>query len=311
MKKWKRKHLISLRELNPEEIEFILETTHSFREILERPIPKVPTLRGRTVANLFFEPSTRTRMSFELAEKRLSADTVNFSPGSSSVLKGETLLDTVKNIEAMKTDAVVVRHSSPGIPYFLASRLLHSTIINAGDGAHEHPTQGLLDIFTMLERKKKIKGLKVAIVGDIRFSRVARSNIWGLTKLGGEVRVVAPPTLLPPNIEKLGVKVFHSLSEGIKDVDVLMVLRLQRERQKESFIPSVREYRKLYGITLDKLKWAKDDVLIMHPGPINRGVELDPEVADSPYSVILSQVTNGVAVRMAVFYLLLGGEGWE
>ncbi|MCD6219328.1 aspartate carbamoyltransferase catalytic subunit [Candidatus Calescamantes bacterium] len=306
--KWTKRHIISLRELDSEEIEFILDTTNTFLEILRRPIRKVPTLRGKTVANLFFEPSTRTRISFELAEKRLSADIINFTPGSSSVLKGETLLDTVRNIEAMKIDAVVVRHSSPGIPYFLKSRL-NVSIINAGDGAHEHPTQGLLDLFTILRKKKRISGLKVAIVGDIRFSRVARSNIWGLTKLGAEVRLVSPPTLLPPFIEKLNVKVFYQLEEGIKDVDVIMVLRLQRERQKESFIPSIREYREFYGVTLSKLKPAKEDVLIMHPGPINRGVELDPEVADSSYSVILDQVTNGVAVRMAILYLLLGGEG--
>ena len=305
--KWKRKNLLSLREISVEEIEFILNTAKSFREILERPLRKVPTLRGKTVVNLFFEPSTRTRISFELAEKRLSAEIVNFTPGSSSVLKGETLLDTVRNIEAMKIDGIVIRHSSPGIPYFLSSRL-SSSIINAGDGAHEHPTQALLDIFTILEKKKRISGLKVAMVGDIRFSRVARSNIQGLKKLGGEVRLISSPTLIPPFAEKLGVNIFYNLLEGIKDVDVIMVLRLQKERQSESFIPSIREYRKFYGITLEKLKWAKEDVLIMHPGPINRGVELDPEVADSPYSVILEQVTNGVAIRMAILYLLLGGE---
>jgi len=305
--KWERKHLLTLQELNPEEIELILDTASSFLEVLQRPIRKVPTLRGKTVVNLFFEPSTRTRISFELAEKRLSIDTVNFTPGSSSVLKGETLLDTVKNIESMKIDAVVIRHSSPGIPHFLAKNI-SASVINAGDGAHEHPTQGLLDIFTIREKKKRIKGLRVTIVGDIRFSRVARSNIWGLTKLGAEVRLVSPPTLFPPYIEKLGVKCFYSLEEGIKDADVIMALRLQRERQNESYIPSIREYRKFYGITLDRLKWAKEDVIIMHPGPINRGIELDPEVADSPYSVILEQVTNGVAVRMAILYLLLGGE---
>ncbi len=305
--KWERKHLLTLQELNPEEIELILDTASSFLEVLQRPIRKVPTLRGKTVVNLFFEPSTRTRISFELAEKRLSIDTVNFTPGSSSVLKGETLLDTVKNIESMKIDAVVIRHASPGIPHFLAKNI-SASVINAGDGAHEHPTQGLLDIFTIREKKKRIKGLRVTIVGDIRFSRVARSNIWGLTKLGAEVRLVSPPTLFPPYIEKLGVKCFYSLEEGIKDADVIMALRLQRERQNESYIPSIREYRKFYGITLDRLKWAKEDVIIMHPGPINRGIELDPEVADSPYSVILEQVTNGVAVRMAILYLLLGGE---
>ena len=305
--KWERKHLLTLQELNPEEIELILDTASSFLEVLQRPIRKVPTLRGKTVVNLFFEPSTRTRISFELAEKRLSMDTINFTPGSSSVLKGETLLDTVKNIESMKIDAVVIRHASPGIPHFLA-RKISASVINAGDDSREHPTQGLLDIFTIREKKKRIKGLRVTIVGDIRFSRVARSNIWGLTKLGAEVRLVSPPTLFPPYIEKLGVKCFYSLEEGIKDADVIMALRLQRERQNESYVPSIREYRKFYGITLDRLKWAKEDVIIMHPGPINRGIELDPEVADSQYSVILEQVTNGVAVRMAILYLLLGGE---
>ncbi len=305
--KWRRKHLLSLEELSAEEIEFILDTSLSFLEVLERPLRKVPTLRGKTVVNLFFEPSTRTRISFELAEKRLSMDTVNFTPGSSSVLKGETLLDTVRNIESMKMDAVVIRHSAPGVPYYLSQKI-SSSVINAGDGAHEHPTQGLLDIFTIRQKKGRIKGLKVTIVGDIRFSRVARSNIWGLTKLGAEVRLVSPPTLFPPYIEKTGVKCFYNLDEGLKDADVIMALRIQKERQDQSFIPSIREYRELFGITREKLSLAKEDAIIMHPGPINRGVELDPEVADSPRSVILEQVTHGVAVRMAILYLLLSSE---
>ncbi len=305
--KWRRKDLLGLRELSREEIEYILETAQPFKEISERPIKKVPTLRGKTVVNLFFEPSTRTRISFELAEKRLSADTINFTPGSSSVLKGETLLDTLRNIQAMQIDCVVMRHPSPGSCHFLAQRL-DVPVINAGDGAHEHPTQALLDLFTIKEKKKRIEGLKVAIVGDIRFSRVARSNIWGLTKMGAKVRVISPPTLLPPCIEKMGVEVFYHLKEGLRNVDVIMALRIQRERQNESLIPSIREYRKLYGITREVLKVAKDDVIIMHPGPVNRGIELEPEVVDSSHSVILEQVTNGVAVRMAILYILMGGE---
>ena len=315
---WKRKDLLGLEELTPEEIIHILDTSISFKEISERPVKKVPTLRGKTIVNLFFEPSTRTRISFELAEKRLSADTVNFSTSDSSVLKNETLLDTALNIEAMKIDAVVIRHSGAGVPHFLAGRL-SVPVINAGDGAHEHPTQALLDMFTIRERKGTLKDLKVAIVGDIRFSRVARSNIWGLTKMGAKVFVVAPPTFIPPYLEKMpaptlrrrtggNVKIFHSLDEVIKEVDVLMALRIQMERQKGSFFPSIREYRHFFGVTMERLKKAKKEVLIMHPGPINRGVEMDPEVADSKYSVILNQVTNGVAVRMAVLYLLLGGK---
>lgn len=325
---WKRKDLLGLEELTPEEIIHILDTSVSFKEISERPIKKVPTLRGKTIVNLFFEPSTRTRISFELAEKRLSADTVNFSTSGSSVLKNETLLDTALNIEAMKIDAVVVRHSGAGVPHFLAGKL-SVPVINAGDGAHEHPTQALLDMFTIRERKGKLKGLKVAIVGDIRFSRVARSNIWGLTKMGAQVYIVAPPTFIPPYLENMpscplagagrNVKIFNSLDEVIEEVDVLMALRIQTERHqprlavfgeagKGSFFPSIREYRRFFGITMDRLKKAKKDVLVMHPGPINRGVEMDPEVADSKYSVILEQVTNGVAVRMAVLYVLLGGQ---
>ncbi len=314
---WKRKDLLGIEELAPHEIIHILDTSISFKEILQRPIKKVPTLRGKTIVNLFFEPSTRTRISFELAEKRLSADTVNFSTSGSSVLKNETLLDTALNIEAMKIDAVVVRHSGAGIPHLLAKKL-SVPVINAGDGAHEHPTQALLDMFTIREKKRKLKDLKVAIIGDIRFSRVARSNIWGLNKMGAEVFIVAPPTFIPAYLENMPVKIFNSLDEVIEDMDVLMALRIQTERHqprltvlgeagKGSFFPSLREYRQRFGITMERLSKTKKDVLIMHPGPINRGVEIDPEVADSKNSVILAQVTNGVAVRMAVLYILLGG----
>ena len=323
---WKRKDLLGIEELTPGEIIHILDTSVSFKEISERPIKKVPTLRGKTIVNLFFEPSTRTRISFELAQKRLSADSVNFSTNGSSVQKNEILLDTALNIEAMKIDAMVVRHSGAGIPHLLAKKLA-VPVINAGDGAHEHPTQALLDMFTIREKKGKLKNLKVAIVGDVRFSRVARSNIWGLTKMGAKVFIVAPPTFIPPYLENMGVKIFNSLDEVIEEVDVLMALRIQMERHqpqlaarlsakprvfgeagKGSFFPSTREYRHCFGITNERLKRAKKDVLIMHPGPINRGIEMDPEVADNKNSVILEQVTNGVAVRMAVLYILLGGS---
>jgi aspartate carbamoyltransferase catalytic subunit len=303
---WKRKDLLGIEELTPDEIIHILDTSVSFKEILQRPIKKVPTLRGKTIVNLFFEPSTRTRISFELAEKRLSADTVNFSANGSSVQKNETLLDTALNIEAMKIDAVIIRHTGAGIPHLLAKKL-SVPVINAGDGAHEHPTQALLDMFTIREKRRTLKNLKVAIVGDVRFSRVARSNIWGLTKMGAKVYIVAPPTFIPPYLENLNVKIFNSLDKVIKEVDVLMALRIQTERQNGSFFPSTREYRQFFGITMDRLKKAKKDVLVMHPGPVNRGVEIDPEVADSKSSVILEQVTNGVAVRMAILYILLGG----
>ena len=301
---WKRKHLLGLEELEVEEIEHILDTTDSFREISTRAIKKVPTLRGKTIVNLFFEPSTRTRTSFELAAKRLSADTVSISAQTSSVVKGETLKDTARNIEAMQIDAIIMRHSMSGAPHFL-SRCVKASVINAGDGCHEHPTQGLLDIFTMREKKGSIKGLKVAIVGDIAHSRVARSNIWGLKKLGAEVIVVAPPTLIPMGIEEMGVKVCFSLDEVIGKVDVLNILRIQLERQKGGLFPSIREYSRLYGVTADRLKKAKKDILVMHPGPVNLGVELAAEVANDPRTVILEQVTNGVAIRMAVLYLLL------
>lgn len=305
--KWDRKDILGLEELTAQEIEFILETAESFREVSLRPIRKVPALRGKTIITLFFEPSTRTRMSFELAAKRLSADTVNISSSVSSVAKGETLRDTVRNIEAMKVDIIIMRHSMAGAPHLLA-REVSPGVINAGDGAHEHPTQGLIDIFTMREKKGKIKGLKVVIIGDIAHSRVARSNIWGLRKLGALVSVVAPPTLIPAEIERMGVRVCYSIKEAIRNVDVINVLRIQRERQEASLFPSIREYHQLFGITRKSLESAPFDALIMHPGPINRGVELDDDVADGPYSVILDQVTNGLAVRMAVLYLISGAS---
>ena len=302
-----RKHLLGLEELTAKEIEVVLDTARSFKEVLERPIPKVPTLRGKTVANLFFEPSTRTRISFELAEKRLSADTVSFSAAGSSVSKGENLKDTARNIEAMQIDMIVIRHHASGAPHFLA-RSLSCSVINAGDGMHEHPTQGLLDMFTIREYKKRIEGLKVVIVGDIAHSRVARSNIWGLSKLGARVVVCGPWTLMPLEIEKLGVEVSSDIEDALEGADVVNVLRMQLERQKSSLFPTLREYAKCFGITRERLSVAKEDVLVMHPGPMNRGVEIAQDVADGPFSVILEQVANGVAVRMAVLYLLSGLE---
>ena len=303
--KYERKDLLGIEELSAEEINFILDTAVSFREILERPIKKVPTLRGKTIVNLFFEPSTRTRMSFELAAKRLNADVLNFSTSSSSVLKGETLLDTAKNILAMKVDCFVIRHSAPGTPHIIAKNL-PVPVINAGDGAHEHPTQALLDLYTIREKKGRVKGLKIAIVGDISHSRVARSNIWGLSKLQAEVRLCAPPTLIPPQVEEIETQVFFSLEEAIKNVDIIMMLRIQKERDEGPLMPSDAEYREFFSLTEEKIKAAKDDVLIMHPGPVNRGIELPTALADGRRSIILDQVTNGVAVRMAILYLLLG-----
>lgn len=303
----KSKNLLGLEEMKKEQIELILDTTETFKEILMRPIRKVPTLRGVTVVNLFYEPSTRTRISFELAEKRLSAELVNFSANTSSVQKGETLKDTVKNIEAMKIDIVVVRHPSSGAPYFIAN-CVDSSVINAGDGAHEHPTQALLDLFTLREKYKRLKGLKVAIVGDILHSRVARSNIWGLTTMGADVCVCGPTTLMPYEIEKMGVEVYSDLDKALDGRDVVMVLRIQLERQRSGLLPSLREYTNTFGITKERLKRLNKGFTIMHPGPLNRGVEITPEVADGPYSVILDQVTNGVATRMAILYLLSGGE---
>ena len=303
----KSAHLLGLEGVSHEDIQLILDTSDSFKEILARPIKKVPALRGITVANLFYEPSTRTRFSFELAEKRLSADVVSFSKETSSVRKGETLKDTARNIEAMRVDQVVIRHSAAGAPHFLAT-CLDAAVINAGDGAHEHPTQALLDMMTLREKYGSLEGLRTVIVGDIAHSRVARSNIWGLKTMGASVAVCGPKTLMPMDIEQLGVDVYVHLDEALEGADVINVLRLQFERQTQGLLPSVREYIRQYGITLERLAGAKENLTIMHPGPINRGVEITPEVADGPYSVILDQVTNGVAVRMAVLFLLSGGE---
>lgn len=304
---FQRKHLLGLADLTAEEIYSILDTARSFREILERPIKRLPTLQGKTVVNLFFEPSTRTRISFELAEKRMSADIVNFSASASSVKKGETLIDTVRNIEAMKIDMVVVRHSSPGAPHLL-SRFVKAHVINAGDGGHEHPTQALLDMMTIREKLGTLQGVTVALVGDISHSRVALSNIYGLTKVGARVLVCGPTTLIPRHIEKLGVEVYHNVDEVIPQADVINILRLQLERQRKGLFPSLREYHNYFGITRERLEKASHPLLIMHPGPMNRGVEISSNVADSEHSVILEQVTNGVAVRMAVLYLLAGGK---
>ncbi|MBI4401722.1 MAG: aspartate carbamoyltransferase catalytic subunit [Nitrospirae bacterium] len=303
----KQKDLVSIASLSTDEIMMILETAESFKEVSGREIKKVPALRGKTVVNFFFEPSTRTRTSFELAAKRLSADVINFSPSSSSVVKGETLLDTARNIEAMQADIIVLRHPAAGAAETLA-RGVKSSVINAGDGWHEHPTQALLDLFTMREKKLDFKGLRVAIVGDLAHSRVARSNIYALTKLGTEVRAVGPPTMIPAYLDRLGVRVSYNLDEALRGVDVIMMLRLQLERQGRALFPTIREYSRLYGLTAERLRLAEPGALVMHPGPINRGVEIAPEVADSFSSVILDQVANGVAVRMGVLYLLSGGN---
>ncbi len=300
---WTRKDLLGLEDLSKEEIELILDTAESFKEVSERPVKKVPALRGKTVVNLFFESSTRTRTSFELAAKRLSADIVNIAMQTSSVSKGETFKDTAKNIEAMKIDIIIMRHGASGSPHMLA-RSVKSSVINAGDGSHEHPTQGLLDMFTMKQKKGRIAGLNVTIIGDITHSRVARSNIWGLNKLGAHVTVCGPRTLIPFDVEKLGVKVTYDLKEALSDADVVNILRIQHERQQKGLFPTLREYVNRFGINREVLRYAKKDLIVMHPGPINRGVELTPEVADGPYSVILDQVTNGIAVRMAVLYLI-------
>lgn len=305
--KFEKDHLLGLEDLSGEEINFILETAESFVEISERPLKKVPVLRGMTVVNLFFEPSTRTRISFEIAEKRLSADTVNFSAKTSSAVKGETLKDTARNIESMGIDMLVMRHSSPGAAAYLAD-ILECPVINAGDGPHEHPTQALLDLFTVRQNRGDLAGLKVTIVGDILHSRVARSNIFGFSKLGAEVTVCGPPTLIPPGIENLGARASYNLREVLPDTDVVMMLRIQRERLRDCYFPTLREYSDLFGLDRDKMRLAKSDVTVMHPGPINRGVEMTPDVADGPYSVILQQVKYGLAVRMAVLYLLSGGE---
>jgi aspartate carbamoyltransferase catalytic subunit len=301
------KDLIGLEHLSADQIRSILDTAEPFKEISERRIKKVPVLRGKTIVNLFLEPSTRTRISFEFAEKRLSADTVNIASSGSSVQKGETLVDTARNLEAMRIDMVVIRHWASGAAQFLADRI-PSNVVNAGDGSHEHPTQALLDLLTIRDHRGTLEGLRVCVVGDILHSRVARSNIWGLLKLGAEVAVCGPRTLLPRRIETLGVQIFRRVEEAIEWADVLNVLRLQLERMQGGYVPSLREYNRFYGVTRDRIERAPRDLLILHPGPMNRGVEIDSDVADGPHSVILKQVTNGVAVRMAVLYLLAGGQ---
>jgi aspartate carbamoyltransferase catalytic subunit len=306
----KSRHLLGIEDLDTSDITLILDTAEGLLEIGRRAIKKVPTLRGRTVVNFFLEPSTRTRSSFEIAEKRLSADSLNFSTSGSSMSKGESLLDTARNLEAMAPDIIVIRSSASGAPHLLA-RVLKSSIVNAGDGFHEHPTQALLDAFTIRQKKGKLKGLRVSIVGDVMHSRVARSNLHLLRKAGAEVTLCAPPTLLPPGLDRMGARVVSRMEEALDGADVVMMLRLQLERQKGGHFPSLREYFYYYGLTEERVKRASPDVIIMHPGPMNRGVEIASEVADGPYSVILEQVANGVAVRMAVLYLLLGGGSEE
>ena len=301
-----KKDLLGIADLSGDDIYRILDTAEAMREIGERPIKKVPTLRGKTIVNLFYEPSTRTRTSFEIAEKRLSADTLNIAVATSSVQKGETLADTALNLEAMAPDMIVLRHASSGACHLLA-RICRSRIINAGDGMHEHPTQALLDAYTIRQHKKHLDGLKVTIVGDLLHSRVLRSNVLLLTKLGAEVWVCGPPTLMPVGIERLGVRVSTAVDEAVEGADVIMMLRIQQERMQGAYVPSLREYFRVFGLTAERVKRARPDVIIMHPGPMNRGVEIASEVADGPYSVILEQVANGVAVRMAVLYLLAGG----
>ena len=304
---WTRKDLLGISELDPQEIGLILDTAQTFLEVAQRPIKKVPTLRGKTVINLFFEPSTRTRSSFEIAEKRLSADSLNFSTSSSALVKGESLVDTALNLQAMAPDLIIIRHGHPGVPHMLAARV-DAGVINAGDGAHEHPTQALLDALTIRQRKGRIEGLRVAIVGDIEHSRVVRSNIHLLTKMGARVRVAGPRTMMPVAIEKMGVEVAYSLEEALAGADVVMMLRVQLERQSRKLFPSIKEYFRLFGLTRERLKWAKRGAIVLHPGPMNRGVEIASDVADGRDSVILEQVTNGVAVRMAVLYLLSGAQ---
>lgn len=299
--------LLSLQEMSAGDMEQVLSTARSLKEILSRPIKKVPTLRGKVVCTLFYEASTRTRTSFELAARYMSADTVSIAPSGSSVQKGETLSDTARNLEVMGIDVAIMRHGVSGSCHFLA-KILDVPVVNAGDGMHEHPTQGLLDIFTILEYKPKIRGLKVAILGDVLHSRVARSNIFGLTKMGAEVAVAGPATLIPPYVEELGVKTYNRVEEAIEGADVVYSLRLQLERQSKSLFPSKREYHDFFGLTRERLNLAKEDALVMHPGPMNRGVEITTDLADSPRSVILDQVVSGVAVRMAILYLILGGR---
>ncbi len=302
----KRKDVLGLEDMSVEEIELILQTANSFKEVLGRQIKKVPTLRGRSIITLFFEPSTRTRVSFETAAKIMSADVSSIAASTSSVVKGESLKDTILTLQAMKPDAFIIRHQASGAPHFVAS-LVKESVINAGDGTHEHPSQGLLDMMTILEKKGRIDGLTVAIVGDILHSRVARSNLWGLSKMGAKVRLIAPKTLMPVDAGKLPAEIYTNLEEGLKGADVINMLRIQRERMKKGLFPTLREYSNHFGLNAEKLKAAKDDAIIMHPGPINRGVEIMSDVADSDRSMILEQVTNGIAVRMALLYLLLGG----
>ncbi len=305
---WNRKHLLDIESLSANEITTVLETAKAFKAVGERAIKKVPALRGKTVVNLFIEPSTRTRISFELAAQRLTADVVNFSAEASSLKKGETLKDTARNLEALNADIIIIRHSASGAPHFL-SRFLKASVVNAGDGAHEHPTQALLDTFTVLETKGRIEGLNVTILGDILYSRVARSNIWALTKLGANVTLCGPSTLVPKIFEKMGCKVTHNIDEAIANADVINLLRIQHERQRKSMFPSLGEYTSLFGLNRERMQKTKPDMMIMHPGPINRGVEIESEIADCSQSVILQQVTNGLAVRMAVLFLVNGGKG--
>jgi aspartate carbamoyltransferase catalytic subunit len=304
---WTKKHLLDIESLTADEITTVLDTARGFKAVGERAIKKVPALRGKTIVNLFVEPSTRTRISFELAAQRLSADIVNFSAEASSFKKGETLKDTAKNLEALNADFIIIRHSASGAPHFL-SRVLDAHVINAGDGAHEHPTQALLDTFTIREKKGKIAGLNVTILGDILYSRVARSDIWALTKLGANVTLCGPSTLVPKTFEKMGCRVTHDVDEAIRDADVINLLRIQHERQRKTMFPSIGEYTQLFGLNKARFAKTKPDALIMHPGPINRGVEIDSEIADCGRSVILEQVTNGLAVRMAVLFLVNGGK---
>jgi aspartate carbamoyltransferase catalytic subunit len=305
---WTRKHLLDIQSLNPEEIITVLDTARAFKNVGERAIKKVPALRGKTVVNLFVEPSTRTRISFELAAQRLTADVINFTAESSSLKKGETLKDTARNLEALNADIIIIRHSATGAPHFLA-RFLNSSVVNAGDGAHEHPTQALLDVFTIREKKGKIEGLNVTILGDILYSRVARSNNWALLKLGANVTLCGPSTLVPRSFERMGCKVTYNVEEAIAGADIINLLRIQHERQRKTMFPSIGEYTSLFSLNKARLALTRPDALIMHPGPINRGVEIDSDIADSNRSVILEQVTNGLAVRMAVLFLISGGKG--
>jgi aspartate carbamoyltransferase catalytic subunit len=305
---WNHKHLLDIESLSAEDIVTVLDTARAFKAVGERAIKKVPALRGKTVVNLFVEPSTRTRISFELAAQRLTADVINFTAEASSLKKGETLKDTARNLEALNADIIVMRHSASGAPHFLA-RFLHASVINAGDGAHEHPTQALLDLFTIREKKGKIEGLNVTILGDILYSRVARSNIWALTKLGAKVTLCGPSTLVPRVFEQMGCTVTYNVNEAIAQADIINLLRIQHERQRKTMFPSIGEYTSLFGLTKARLALAKPEALVMHPGPINRGVEIDSEIADSVRSLIIEQVTNGLAVRMAVLFLVSGGQG--